>query len=200
MRYAKALVFVALLTALPSTAAETTVGAHITVDRVFTLSASPVGAELFVQVFVSPSLALEAAVGYRRNVTNGFGGSYTYSTATDQVPVSLGAVYAFSRASSLRPWLCAGLILAPEFSSTTYSPGGSTNSSSAVDIGFQVGAGVQAAIGNHWILDGGVRYTPPMASTDSARSQLAYSFIRFQASRPAFETRKAHRFTAQARA
>ncbi len=181
MRYTKALVIVALLIALPSLGAETILGGHVTVDRVFTISASPVGGDLFARVFVSRGLALEATAGYRRIVTNGYGGPYTYTTATDQVPVFLGALYAFSPASALRPWIGAGLVIAPEFSRNTYSPGGSSNSYSAVDFGFHVGVGVQASIGSHWILDGGVRYIPPMASTDSFRSQLAYSFLRFQA-------------------
>ena len=180
MRHAAILVVAAALTAQPLLGTDTTVGAHVTVDRLFTASDSAVGAELFLRVSMSPSVALEASVSYRRYVSNGFGGSYTYSIATDQVPIFLGVTYLFSQGKPVRPWLCAGLIVAPESSTTTYSPGGSSNSFSAWDLGFQVGAGVQAAVSDHWALDGGVRYVPPMTSSDSFRSHLAYSFVRAQ--------------------
>ena len=180
MRRLALLVLVAALTTPPLLGADTTVGAHVIVDRLFTISDSAVGPELFVRISVSPGLALEASVSYRRYVTNGFGGSYTYTVATDQLPIFLGFTYLFSQGKPVRPWLSAGLIVAPESSNTTYSPSGSSYSFSTVDVGLQVGAGVQAAVTDHWALDGGVRYTPPMTSSDS-RSQGAYSFLRFQA-------------------
>ena len=177
MRLTKVFLLAVLLTALPSRA-ETAIGAHITVDRVFTLEASPIGVDLFVQTSLSRTLAFEAATSYRRNSTHGIGGGYSYSITTDQFPILLGIAYLPIVGHPVRPWIGAGVVVAPEFNSTQYSPG-ERYSDTKVTYGIHLSAGVQASMSDEWLADAGVRYVPPMASSTS--SQLGYSFLRVQA-------------------
>jgi outer membrane protein W len=177
MRHTKSLFLAVLLTALPLRA-ETAIGARISVDRISELQSSLVGADLFVRTSIGRTLAIEVDTSYRSNSTSGIGGLYRYSITTNQFPIVLGIVYLPIAGHPVRPWVGAGLVVAPEFSSTTYSPG-DRSSYSSVLYGVHASAGVQASIGEEWLLDAGVRYIPPMGS--SRASQMSYSFVRVQA-------------------
>ncbi len=137
-------------------------GARVSCDiptSSFSLGACP-GVELFGRIALIPTVTLDASVGYR--VESYWSGSPSATNwRLTQYPLLLGISYSPALGASVRPFVSAGLLLAPyELSYTTAARLRHTASDSTTSLSFGVfgGIGLRAILWRSIRLEAEARY------------------------------------------
>jgi len=140
-------------------------------------------AEVFARLSLSPSTALELAIGYRHFHYDEFGGRWTNEYSLTQVPIAFGLHYVLSPTSDVRPTFGAGIhcsVTRDSFSTYLYPNSYQTDERSKVVLGGYGQFGVQVMFGPTVFGDIMARYVfNPISSGTGEPSNQDY--VRLQA-------------------